>query len=204
MLVHVLDLHPLEPGRDPEADLAALEAELAAYDPELADRPAMVVANKVDLPEGRARLPEAEAAARRRGLPFFGVSAVTGEGVAAFLYALGAEVGPARAARPVASAAPPTSIAADPEVPISVTREGPGFRVNGDRPERWVAMTDLDNPQAVAYLQRRLRRAGVDDLLARAGASPGDEVLVGEAAFEFTPDPLADAPGRDRPRRPAR
>ncbi|HJW61957.1 MAG TPA: Obg family GTPase CgtA, partial [Actinomycetes bacterium] len=79
-----------------------------------------------------------------------------------------------------------------------------GFRVLGDRPERWVAMTDLDNPQAVAYLQRRLRRAGVDDLLAGAGASPGDEVVVGEAAFEFTPDPLADAPGRDRPRRPAR
>jgi Obg family GTPase CgtA-like protein len=85
-----------------------------------------------------------------------------------------------------------------------VTREGPGFRVRGDRPERWVAMTDLDNPQAVAYLQRRLRRAGVDDLLAGAGASPGDEVVVGEAAFEFTPDPLADTPGRDRPRRPAR
>jgi GTPase len=204
VLVHVLDLHPLEPGRDPEADLAALEAELAAYDPELADRPAMVVANKVDLPEGRARLPEAEAAARRRGLPFFAVSAVTGEGIAAFLYALGAEVGQARAARPAASAVPAAAIAADPEVPISVTREGPGFRVLGDRPERWVAMTDLDNPQAVAYLQRRLRRAGVDDLLAGAGARPGDEVVVGEAAFEFTLDPLADAPGRDRPRRPAR
>ncbi|HTF59772.1 MAG TPA: Obg family GTPase CgtA, partial [Actinomycetes bacterium] len=208
VLVHVLDLHPLEPGRDPEADLAALEAELAAYDPELADRPAMVVANKADLPEGRARLPEAEAAARRRGLPCFAVSAATGEGIPGFLYALGAEVAQARAARPIAAAAPPAAIAADPEVPISVAREGAGFRVSGDRPERWVAMTDLDNPQAVAYLQRRMRRAGIDDLLARAGASPGDEVLVGGAAFEFTPDPLADplagARGRERPRRPAR
>ena len=206
VLVHVLDLHPLEPGRDPEADLAALEAELAAYDPELVDRPAMVVANKADLPEGRAQLPEAEAAARRRGLPFFAVSAATGEGIGSFLYALGAEVAQAQAARPVAAAAPPAAIAADPEVPISVAREGDGFRVSGDRPERWVAMTDLDNPQAVAYLQRRMRRAGIDDLLAKAGASPGDEVLVGGAAFEFTPDPLADplagTRGRERPRRP--
>jgi GTP-binding protein len=208
VLVHVLDLVPLEPGRDPEADLAALEAELAAYDPELADRPAMVVANKADLPEGRARLPEAEAAATRRGLPFFAVSAATGSGMREFLYALGAEVAQARAARPVAAAAPPAAVAADPEVPISVAREGAGFRVLGDRPERWVAMTDLDNPQAVAYLQRRMRRAGVDDLLASAGASPGDEVLVGDAAFEFTPDPLADplagTRGRERPRRPGR
>src|SRR5829696_4199416 len=204
VLVHVLDLHPLEPGRDPEPDLAALEAELAAYDPELADRPAMVVGNKADLPEGRARIPEAEAAAQRRGLPFFAISAATGQGMERFLYALGAEVSQARAARPVAPAAPPATITADPEVPISVSKEGPGFRVLGDRPERWVAMTDLDNPQAVAYLQRRLRRAGVDDLLAAAGATPGAEVLVGDAAFEFTPDPLAEARGRDRPRRPGR
>jgi GTP-binding protein len=208
VLVHVLDLVPLEPGRDPEADLAALEAELAAYDPELADRPSMVAANKADLPAGRARLPEAAAAAKRRGLPFFAISAATGAGMREFLYALGAEVAQARAARPAATAAPPATIAADPEVPISVAREGAGFRVLGDRPERWVAMTDLDNPQAVAYLQRRMRRAGVDDLLAGAGASPGDEVLVGDAAFEFTPDPLADplagTRGRERPRRPGR
>ena len=202
VLVHVLDLHPLEPGRDPERDLAALEAELAAYDPELADRPAMVVGNKADLPEGRARIPEAEAAAKRRGLPFFAISAATGSGVREFLYALGAEVSQARAAQPVAPAVPPVTVAADPDVPISVVREGPGFRVLGDRPERWIAMTNLDNPQAVAYLQRRLRRAGVDDLLTGAGASPGDEVLVGDAAFEFTPDPLPAT--RDRPRRPAR
>jgi GTPase len=76
--------------------------------------------------------------------------------------------------------------------------------VLGDRPSRWVAMTDLDNPQAVAYLQRRLRRAGVEDLLAAAGARPGDEVLVGDAAFEYEPDPLTSARGRGRPPRPGR
>jgi GTP-binding protein len=204
VLVHVLDLHPLEPGRNPEADLAALVAELAAYDPELADRPAMVVGNKADLPEGRARIPEAEAAAKRRGWAFFAVSAATGAGMREFLYALGAEVIQARAAQPVAPAAPSVTVAADPEVPISVVMEGPVFRVLGDRPVRWVAMTDLDNPQAVAYLQRRLRRAGVDDLLIGAGASPGNEVLVGDAAFEFTPDPLAETRGGDRPRRAPR
>jgi GTPase len=67
-------------------------------------------------------------------------------------------------------------------------READGWRVLGDRPARWVAMTDLDNDEAVAYLQRRLRRAGVDELLAAAGAQPGDEVLVGGTAFEYQPD----------------
>jgi GTP-binding protein len=161
------------------------------------------VANKVDLPEGRGRLPEAQAAAARRGLACFGVSAVTGEGVPAFLYALGAAVAASRSARQAAAGgADADTPATEPEAPIQVVREGTGFRVLGDRPLRWVAMADLDNPQAVAYLQRRLRRAGVEDLLAQAGARPGDEVLVGDAAFEYEPDPLAESRGRGRPRRP--
>jgi len=208
VLVHVIDLLPVEPGRAPEADLAALEAELAAFDSELAARPALVVANKVDLPEGRARLPEAEAAAARRELPCFPISAATGEGVPAFLYALAERVAKARAAQAEADeaagasqrrqAAPPGSPAGgpggtspaqpEPEEPIRVVREADGWRVFGDRPARWVAMTDLDNDEAVAFLQRRLRRAGVDDLLAKAGAESGDEVLVGEVVFEYQPD----------------
>jgi GTPase len=204
VLVHVLDLVPTEPDRDPESDLAALEAELAAYDPGLAARPAMVAANKIDLPEGRERLPEAGAAATRRGLACFGISAVTGEGIREFLYALGAAVAAARAARQADGGQVAEVPATETEAPIQVVREGTGFRVLGDRPLRWVAMTDLDNPQAVAYLQRRLRRAGVEDLLAAAGARPGDEVLLGGAAFEYEPDPPAPTrsrgPGRSRPR----
>jgi GTP-binding protein len=199
VLVHVLDLAPLEPGRDPEADLAALEAELAAYDPELAARPALVAANKLDLPEGRARLPEAEAAAARRGLPCHGVSAATGEGMPALLYAIGEAVAAARAVQAETQEEGRSQgrrdqlAAVEPEAPIEVVRDGDHWRVLGDRPGRWVAMTDLDNPDGVAFLQRRLRRAGVDDLLAAAGAEPGDEVVVGEARFEFIPD--TDNPG---------
>jgi GTPase len=209
VLVHVIDLLPAEPGRAPESDLAALEAELAAYDPELAKRPALVVANKIDLPEGRARLPEAEAAAARRGLPCFPVSAATGEGMSPFLYALAEQVAQARAAQRAAAqeaardaAAAPrgaapgrgqggrrgAAVVAEPEVPIQVVREPDGWQVLGDRPARWVAMTDLDNDEAVAFLQRRLRRAGVDGLLEEAGARPGDEVVIGEAVFEYQPD----------------
>jgi GTP-binding protein len=203
VLVHVLDLVPHGPDRDPEADLAALQAELAGYDPELAVRPAMVVANKLDLPEGRARLPEAQAAAARRDLACFGISAVTGEGIPAFLYALGVAVAAARSARQPPAAGQEAAVpATEAEAPIEVVREGTGFRVLGDRPLRWVAMTDLDNSQAVAYLQRRLRRVGVEDLLEAAGARPGDEVLVGDAAFEYEPDQLGPSHPRGRSRPP--
>src|SRR6266540_5059308 len=123
VLVHVLDLVPIEQGRDPERDLAALEAELEAYDPDLATRPALVAGNKVDLPEGRARLPEAEAAAARRELPFFAISAATGEGMPALLYAIADAVAGARAAEGAEQPAerPEDAAAvAEPEAPIEV------------------------------------------------------------------------------------
>jgi GTP-binding protein len=203
VLVHVIDLVPMEPGRDPEHDLAALEAELRAFDPELANRPALVAANKIDVPEGRERLAEAEAAAAKRGLPLFAISAATGEGMQALLYAMAEPVSEARAAQAAeAERSTGTGAVAEPEAPIEVVREAGGWRVLGDRPARWVAMADLDNPEAVAFLQQRLRRAGVDDLLAEAGAEPGDEVVVGDTAFEYEPNALVDPPnGRGHGRR---
>jgi GTP-binding protein len=187
VLVHVLDLAPLEPGRGPEEDLAALEAELAAYDPELAARPALVAANKVDLPDGRARLPDAEAAAAKRDLELYPISAATGEGVPALLRAIGAAVAATREAAPLPGAV--SAVVEEPEVPISVVADGPGrYRVVGDRPVRWVAMTDMTNDDAVAFLQRRLKRAGVDDLLLAEGVSDGDEVSIADFSFEYQPE----------------
>src|SRR5262245_11574488 len=191
VLVHVVDLAPAGPERSPRADLAAIDAELAAFDPELGRRPALVVANKLDLPDTAERLPEARAAADERGLACFAVSAATGEGMPAFLHALAAAVVRARASRPEV-AAPAEHLIDEPEAPIDVRREAPGrWRVLGDRPLRWLAMTDLDNAEAVVHLQHRLLRAGVEDLLTGQGALPGDEVLIGEAAFEFQPTPPA-------------
>ena len=51
--------------------------------------------------------------------------------------------------------------------------------------ERLFAKADLDNEDAVPYLQEVMDRAGVGDALRRAGAVDGDAVLVGEAEFEL-------------------
>jgi GTP-binding protein len=84
LLLHLVDLDP-STGRDPVEDVHAIQAELEAYSPELARRPQLLAANKIDLPGTAARLRQVEALAARRGLPFFALSAVTGEGVAALL-----------------------------------------------------------------------------------------------------------------------
>jgi GTP-binding protein len=61
-----------------------------------------------------------------------------------------------------------------------------GFAVTGRRIERLVAMTDLENDEAVRYLHRRLERIGVIEKLRNHGAHEGDTVTIGEVSFAFT------------------
>jgi GTP-binding protein len=63
-----------------------------------------------------------------------------------------------------------------------------GWRVEGRQAARAVALSDLTNPEALAYAQARLRSLGVDRALARAGARSGDAVHVGGFTFEYQSD----------------
>ena len=60
--------------------------------------------------------------------------------------------------------------------------------VEGRQAVRAVAVTDLNDPDALALVQRRLRRLGVDRALARAGARAGDSVSIGDLEFEWEPE----------------
>ena len=71
-------------------------------------------------------------------------------------------------------------------IPPIVTRDGGGFRVSGRDIERMVDITDMDNDEAVARLQRRMRALGVDAALAAAGCTEGDTVRIGDAEFTYT------------------
>ena len=50
-------------------------------------------------------------------------------------------------------------------------------------------MSDLTDPDALAHVQRRLRRLGVDKALTRAGAREGDAVRIGDLTFDFSLEP---------------
>ncbi|MBM3450390.1 MAG: GTPase ObgE [Armatimonadetes bacterium] len=73
---------------DPAMQLDVLVGELAAYDASLVSRPHVIVANKTDLPEGRARWDAVREDLARKGAAVFPISAATGEGLPALLRAL--------------------------------------------------------------------------------------------------------------------
>jgi GTP-binding protein len=194
VLVHVIDMATMEPGRDPESDIDALEHELAEYggdELDLVGRLRVAVLNKIDVPDGRELVDLVRPALEQRGLEVFPVSAATGEGLAALGYAL------ARAVEEHRATLPPPEPARVTVAPRAVDDSGftverdpadpEGFVVHGVRPERWVRQTDFTNDEAVGYLADRLNRLGVEEELARAGAREGDAVTIGNVTFDFVP-----------------
>jgi GTPase len=97
VLIHLVDVSGAS-GRDPVEDFDVLSRELELYNRALLEKPQLVVANKLDAVDDPTRVERLEQHARTLGLPFFKVSAVTGEGVPALLDAAWPHIAEARAA----------------------------------------------------------------------------------------------------------
>ena len=209
LILHVVDLTGGLEGRDPVEDYEIIKRELELYAPELADRPVIVVGNKVDVPGTEENLERLRAHVKAESkelserlldegidianpIPFFAVSAVTQAGIDSLIAATATEVHRLR-----------EQAAEDPmpeydqiwehkrlerDRAIEVEQEEPhAWRVHGSGIERMVVQTEWDNDEAVAFLQRRMERAGVERALTAAGAVAGDEVRIMDIAFEFEP-----------------
>ncbi len=191
LILHVVDVTGGYEGRDAVEDYRAINAELAAYASELSERPQIVVANKCDLPDTGDAIERLREAAEADGHQFFAVSAATGTGLDALVSTCAAEVARLRAEAAASGPALDLSERWERERErrdrrITVRREERhAWRVTGAQVERMVIQTDWDNDEAVAYLQHRFDRCGLDDALAKAGAVTGDEVRILELAFTF-------------------
>jgi GTP-binding protein len=194
VILHVMDLTGGYDQRDPVESIGAIEAELAAHAAELATRPTVLIGNKLDVEGARAVSDIVAAWAEQRERPYFAVSAVTGEGMEPMMRAVGELVRTARLSIEVSEAPYQQVYVYSPpeDEDLQVERTAPGqFTVHGKHIERMVVMTEIGNDEAVAHLQRRLRRAGVEPALLRAGAVDGDTITIGPVSFDF------DAEGAD-------
>ena len=200
VLAHVVDCANLETDRDPVSDIDALEHELAEYGG-LADRPRIIVLNKVDIPDGRELAEFVRPDLERYGWPVYEVSAVSREGLRELSFAFARTVEDYRAEQPPAEATRavirPTAID---DSGFEVRELKPAYEgdvefvVIGQKPERWVGQTNFENEEAVGYLADRLANLGIEEELARQGAVPGSVVRIGEVEFEWEPtDPAVIA-----------
>jgi len=183
ILIHLIDGSSVSPTED----MIQVNDELSLYDSALAQKPQLVVVNKIDLPQVEAQLAEIKDAFASVGaIPFF-ISAATGEGVSELMAetlkmlqsvaCLRREAGeeiPRKVFRPQ-----PRGIGA------SVHKEGDTFVVVAPELERIVARTDVTSTAVRWQLRRQFARLGVSKALEKAGVKPGDRVRCGNLEWEW-------------------
>ncbi|MFC1735346.1 GTPase ObgE [Candidatus Hydrogenedentota bacterium] len=182
VLVFVLDLTT----EDPLADYDILAKELRDHDETLSDRPRIIALNKIDMPDTHENKMVCRERFKGTGDKVISISALTGKNVLRLMYEASNRLAALKANTDDEEAAP-ASIATRTyryKSPFEVEQVEDRFVVTGEVPSRWMAMTDMDNKEAVELLHHRMTKMGIYTALRKLGAGPGDIIEIRETEFE--------------------
>jgi len=180
MLIHLID----GSSASPVEGMRHVNDEVKLYDSALAQKLQLVVVNKIDLPQVRARLAQLEEDFGNAGtIPFF-ISAATGEGVSELMVETMKVL--AQVKTEVGAGIPKKVFRPQPRATgARVYKEGDTFVVEAPELERIVARTDVTSLGVHQQLRRQLARRGVSKALEKAGVKPGDRVRCGNLEWEW-------------------
>ncbi|MBS7345182.1 MAG: GTPase ObgE [Caryophanon sp.] len=189
VIVHVIDMSGME-GRDPYEDYVTINEELNQYNMRLLERPQIVVANKMDMPDAEENLVEFR---KKVGedIKILPVSAVSRQGLQTLLFNI-ADLLEVTSEFPLFHEIEEESdttvlykhTVQDREFEVSRDSDG-SFIISGTTIERLFKMTDFSREDGIRRFARQLRAMGVDDALRKAGAEHGDIVRLLEFEFDF-------------------
>ena len=182
ILIHLID----GSSASPVEDMIQVNAELSLYDSALAQKPQLMVVNKIDLPQVQALLTEIKDAFGAVGASPLFISAATGEGVSELMTEVMETVSQVAVERGVGEKIARKVFHPQPRVAgPSVHKEGDTFVVVAPELERIVARTDVSSPEVRWQIRRQFTRLGVSKALEKAGVKPGDKVRCGNLEWEW-------------------
>jgi len=170
-LVVLVDMAPMD-GRSVDDQVEVLLEELTQYQPDLVDRPRLVLQAKGDVAQIEPN-PD-----------YMTFSSITNQNMDKVIGALALLAKEGRADVELVTSAPTIHRPLADSVTIGRNDDG-SWQVFGRQAERAVALNDLTDLDALAYVQDRLAGLGVDKKLAKAGAKQGDTVRIGDLEFEY-------------------
>ena len=185
VIIHIVDAASTE-GRNPIADIKAINAELEAYNPELLKRPQVIAANKIDAiyDDGSGTNPVEliKEAFEPEGIKVYPISAVTGQGVKELLYAV----------RELLDNFPDDVVVFEKEFDIDELLDNSDdnynvylgddgvFIVEGERIDKMLGYTNLESEKGFNFFQKFMKSSGAIDRLEELGIEEGDTVRVGD------------------------
>ena len=190
VIIHMVDAASVE-GRDPIADIHAINRELNAYNPEIAARPQVIAANKIDAIWDKENDPveKIRKEFEPEGIKVFPISAVTGQGLKELMYYVKGLLD-TMDHKPVVFEQEffPEDMFVRENLPYTVeksTEEENTYVVEGPRIEKMLGYTNLESEKGFAFFQRFLKDTGILEELEAAGIQEGDTVRMYGLSFTY-------------------
>ncbi len=193
VIIHIVDAAGTE-GRDPVADIYAINKELEAYNPDIAKRPQVIAANKIDAiyhgtdSEEPNPVDAIKAEFEPKGIAVYPISAVSGEGLKALLYhvnemleSLGEDVTvfeqeyfPEMAVK-----------SSDEPYTVKYDEKNDQYVVEGPSVEKMLGYTNLESEKGFTFFQNFLKETGILQQLENLGIEDGDTVRIYGHQFDY-------------------
>ena len=190
VIIHMVDAASVE-GRDPIADIHAINKELNAYNPEIAARPQVIAANKIDAIWDKENDPieKIRKEFEPEGIKVFPISAVSGQGLKELMYHVKGLLDNMDH-KPVVFEQEffPEDMFVRENLPYTVeksTEEENTYVVEGPRIEKMLGYTNLESEKGFAFFQRFLKETGILEELEAAGIQEGDTVRMYGLSFTY-------------------
>jgi GTP-binding protein len=184
LLLHVVDVAAVD-GRDPVSDFDTINEELKKYNPKLSEKPQIIAANKIDLPEGQDNLEEFKKYVEAKGFSVFPLSAATNKGIKELVSHIAAKLDELPATNLSIEEEEEVVYIAEEEEPFTVRKEGDIFIVEGNWIRKVLGSTNFDVYESLQYFQRSLKAKGVIEELEAQGINEGDTVRIYDFEFEY-------------------
>ena len=186
VLLHVLDVSGTD-GRDPIEDFEKINEELVKFNPELAKQPQIVAGNKIDMAEPE-QIERFKKYVEDKGYDYYSICAPIMEGTKELMNAVWNKL----------QTLPPIKEYEVEEIPLeAIVKDDKGFKIS--QPEEhyflveasWFPKVlkgiDIEDYEALQYMQRVLEKSGIFDALREKGIEEGDVVSLYDIEFEYVP-----------------
>lgn len=191
VIIHIVDAAGTE-GRDPVADIYAINKELESYNADISKRPQVIAANKMDAVyagSGDDPLATLKAEFEPKGIPVYPISAISGQGLNELLYHV-REMLDQLDEEPTVFAQeyfPEEERITDSDMPYTVEydAEADEYVIEGPRIEKMLGYTNLESEKGFTFFQNFLKDTGILDQLEELGIQEGDTVRMYGLSFDY-------------------